>query len=100
MAELLSGLAEGDAMSPLRTLHPRGKDRLAVTQSHVLPRPNSSEPMPKLAINGPAVPAPILRVDGLRKTYGAGVGVREVSFDVREGEIFQGVCKVDDRLGV
>lgn len=75
-------------MSPLKILHRRGQDRSVVTQAHVLPPPNSLAPMPKLAINGPAVPAPILRVDRLRKTYGAGVGVREVSFDVREGEIF------------
>ena len=31
---------------------------------------------------------PIVRVQGLRKTYGATVAVDEISFEVREGEIF------------
>jgi ABC-2 type transport system ATP-binding protein len=31
---------------------------------------------------------PIVKVDGLRKTYGTTIAVDEVSFDVREGEIF------------
>jgi len=30
----------------------------------------------------------VVRVDGLRKTYGEGIGVQEVSFDVDRGEIF------------
>lgn len=32
--------------------------------------------------------APVIRVSGIRKTYGATVAVDEVSFDVRDGEIF------------
>jgi ABC-2 type transport system ATP-binding protein len=32
--------------------------------------------------------APVVRVSGIRKTYGSTVAVDEVSFDVREGEIF------------
>ena len=31
---------------------------------------------------------PIVQVEGLRKTYGTTVAVDEVSFEVREGEIF------------
>src|SRR3982751_761216 len=32
--------------------------------------------------------APVVRVSGIRKAYGATIAVDEVSFDVREGEIF------------
>ncbi len=32
--------------------------------------------------------APIVRADGIRKTYGSTVAVEDVSFEVREGEIF------------
>jgi ABC-2 type transport system ATP-binding protein len=32
--------------------------------------------------------APVVRVSGIRKTYGATIAVDEVSFDVRQGEIF------------
>jgi ABC-2 type transport system ATP-binding protein len=35
-----------------------------------------------------AVSAPLVRVAGFRKTYGKVVAVDEISFDVREGEIF------------
>ena len=35
-----------------------------------------------------ATPAPAIRVSRIRKSYGATVAVSEVSFDVREGEVF------------
>jgi ABC-2 type transport system ATP-binding protein len=35
-----------------------------------------------------APPTPVIRVSGCRKTYGARVAVDDVSFDVRDGEIF------------
>lgn len=36
----------------------------------------------------PSASAPVIRVSGIRKTYGATVAVDEVSFDVLDGEIF------------
>jgi ABC-2 type transport system ATP-binding protein len=36
----------------------------------------------------PTVAGPVVTVDHLRKTYGAGVGVQDVSFQVNQGEIF------------
>ncbi len=36
----------------------------------------------------PPTPGPVIRVSGIRKTYGATVAVSEVSFEVGEGEIF------------
>jgi len=36
----------------------------------------------------PPTPRPVIRVSGIRKTYGAIVAVSEVSFEVGEGEIF------------
>jgi ABC-2 type transport system ATP-binding protein len=34
------------------------------------------------------IPHPVIQVSGIRKTYGSTVAVSEVSFEVREGEIF------------
>src|SRR5271166_5892218 len=39
-----------------------------------------------MSISGPA--RPVIKVSGIRKTYGATVAVAEVSFEVSEGEIF------------
>ena len=39
-------------------------------------------------MNVSATPAPAIRVSRIRKSYGATVAVSEVSFDVREGEVF------------
>ena len=39
-------------------------------------------------MNLSATPAPVIQVSRIRKSYGATIAVSEVSFDVREGEVF------------
>jgi ABC-2 type transport system ATP-binding protein len=39
-------------------------------------------------MNVSATPAPVIQVSRIRKSYGSTIAVSEVSFDVREGEIF------------
>ena len=39
-------------------------------------------------MNAAATPAPAIQVSRIRKSYGATIAVSEVSFDVREGEVF------------
>jgi ABC-2 type transport system ATP-binding protein len=48
----------------------------------------ASMPQESAAAPGPSSSGPIVTVDHLRKTYGADVGVRDVSFRVSRGEIF------------
>jgi ABC-2 type transport system ATP-binding protein len=42
----------------------------------------------RTAVHGPGVTKPVVTVDRLRKAYGPGVGVMDVSFSVNESEIF------------
>jgi len=59
------------------------------------PDPAPADPAPakdagqqRTAIHGPPATKPVITVDRLRKAYGPGVGVMDVSFSVNEGEIF------------
>ena len=82
-------LIEVIAMITLRNLRRHEPHGITVTT------PNTPDPAPvedarqqRTAVYGPPATKPVITVDRLRKAYGPGVGVMDVSFSVNEGEIF------------
>jgi ABC-2 type transport system ATP-binding protein len=77
-------------MITLRIPGRHGQESAAVRTPNIpgVPAPDERVPQERAAARGPANTGPIVTVDSLRKTYGIGVGVEDVSFAVNAGEIF------------
>jgi ABC-2 type transport system ATP-binding protein len=77
------------AMITLRNLRRHEPRGITVrTPSTPDPAPAEDVRQQRTAVHGPPTTKPVITVDRLRKAYGPGVGVMDVSFSVNEGEIF------------